>query len=849
MIRRTVGRTLLAITFPILVLFTAFVEPCAAQTHRNVLFLDGKGGFVQLPTGFCDGVTEATVETWVKWEGFNKWSRVFDFGREGNASMVQNHKDDASIIFEIRDRSKTKHQIQQDGKVDKKKWHHIAAVSGSSGMRFYIDGNLVGSDSYSGSLTEVAGGTNYIGKSNWPGDELFHGHICEFRFWARARTQAEIRRGMYLQMSGSEPGLDGYWRFDNAKESRVKDMSGNGRDAMLVGTAAIWTTTGPGLVAVGPAAETSPQTSPAVAAQHTPPVSAPAQEPVQRPTVAPDPAPVVSATSARSAAPASAPETRGNALYLDGRRGYVQLPAGICDGITGATVETWVRWAGFNKWSRVLDFGREGNAFMVQNHKTSSSVIFEIRDRDGGKHQIQKSGKAKKGKWHHIAVVSGYDGMKFYIDGDQVGSDSYTGSLADVAGGKNYIGKSNWPNDKLFHGHMHEFRIWNRPRTQDEIRQGIYSHLTGTETGLIGCWRFDLAVGDRVPDLSSMGRDAVLMGTAAISTAEGPPIGQRPPEVVSVSSPPPVPATPAPTVAARPTRTPTASAPPPRAPARRRTPLKRAVAVFSFEDKTDGSLKWWNTQSVGDGMSEMLLTALVRSGRYRIMERQKLAAIMQEQQLAASGAVTEETAARMGNLLGVEALVIGAVTEFGKSSSVTGGESDGLSLGFSKKGATVAVDVRFVSTSTGEILAAENVRVEKSKRGITFKSEDGGFSNESEFDKTLVGKAARESVEKIVGLINQRIKKVPWQCKVVKGGEQVYISAGLDTGVRAGDQFVVYRPGDELIDPDTGISLGSTETRLGIIQVDRNDVGQGKASVCSIVEGSGYERGDIVRER
>ena len=83
----------------------------SAATHRNVLYLDGKGGFVQLPTGVCSGVSEATVEAWVKWESFSKWSRVFDFGREGNASMVQNHEKSSTLNFVIRDRGKTRHRI------------------------------------------------------------------------------------------------------------------------------------------------------------------------------------------------------------------------------------------------------------------------------------------------------------------------------------------------------------------------------------------------------------------------------------------------------------------------------------------------------------------------------------------------------------------------------------------------------------------------------------------------------------------------------------------------------------------------------------------------------------------
>ena len=57
----------------------------------------------------------------------------------------------------------------------------------------------------------------------------------------------------------------------------------------------------------------------------------------------------------------------------------------------------------------------------------------------------------------------------------------------------------------------------------------------------------------------------------------------------------------------------------------------------------------------------------------------------------------------------------------------------------------------------------------------------------------------------------------------------------------------MFRAGEELVDPDTGISLGSEESQIGVIEVVNNTVGNGKASVCKIISGSGFQRNDIVR--
>jgi len=96
---------------------------------------------------------------------------------------------------------------------------------------------------------------------------------------------------------------------------------------------------------------------------------------------------------------------------------------------------------------------------------------------------------------------------------------------------------------------------------------------------------------------------------------------------------------------------------------------KKRVAVFAFEDKTDHRWHWWTGQPVGEGMADMLTTELVKSGKYQVIERQAIEKIMQEQQLGQTGMVTPQSAAQVGQLLGVELAIIGSVTEFGHKQS------------------------------------------------------------------------------------------------------------------------------------------------------------------------------------
>jgi len=275
--------------------------------------------------------------------------------------------------------------------------------------------------------------------------------------------------------------------------------------------------------------------------------------------------------------------------------------------------------------------------------------------------------------------------------------------------------------------------------------------------------------------------------------------------------------------------------------------LKKRIAVFTFEDKSSHGWRWWDGKPPGDGMADMLTTTLVKSGKYIVIERQAIAKMIQEQKLGQTGLVTAQSASQVGKLLGVELAVVGAVTEFGHAKGGTGGRIKGIGIGVKKQQATVAVDVRFVNTTTGEILAAENVRKEKSKSGLSISTSQFNFNNRNDFDNSLVGKATREAVDAIVDLIDAQMKQLPWEGKVILvRGNTVFIKPGSDAGVKVGDIFSIYSKGEELVDPDTGLSLGSVETKVGSIEVTSIVTG-GKAAQASIKMGGGFKKGDLVR--
>ncbi len=100
---------------------------------------------------------------------------------------------------------------------------------------------------------------------------------------------------------------------------------------------------------------------------------------------------------------------------------------------------------------------------------------------------------------------------------------------------------------------------------------------------------------------------------------------------------------------------------------------KLRVAVVDFENKS--TWHWWGDR-LGEAAADVFVTDLMDTGKFTLIEREKIDAILAEQQLGASGAVTSQTAAKIGKLLGVDLILTGSITQFSVSS--TGGGFRGI---------------------------------------------------------------------------------------------------------------------------------------------------------------------------
>lgn len=176
---------------------------------------------------------------------------------------------------------------------------------------------------------------------------------------------------------------------------------------------------------------------------------------------------------------------------------------------------------------------------------------------------------------------------------------------------------------------------------------------------------------------------------------------------------------------------------------------KPSVGVAEFKNET--SAGWWYG-GVGNELSGMLSNELSSTEKFRVVERSKLGPVLEEQDLGQSGRVNKSTAAKVGKLTGAQYLVFGTVSAYEEKTSGGGGglSFGGFSVGGRKDEAYIAVDVRVVDTTTGEVVHSRTVEARSSSYGIHGGVYRGGFGgNLGKYENTPAGKAIRACLVEI----------------------------------------------------------------------------------------------------
>ncbi len=297
---------------------------------------------------------------------------------------------------------------------------------------------------------------------------------------------------------------------------------------------------------------------------------------------------------------------------------------------------------------------------------------------------------------------------------------------------------------------------------------------------------------------------------------------------------------------------------------------KKRVAIFDFDYATvqsSSAAVFGTNVDIGRGIADLLVRDLVKDGTYSVIERKAMDKILGEQNFSNSDRANPNSAAKIGKILGVDAIIVGSITQFGNDTKNTnvgggGGGWGGFGVGGfhqKKSKAVVVVDARLVNIDTAEIMGVATGKGESSRESTSLL---GGGSNwhgfgggavdfgSSDFQQTIIGEAVNAAVTQMSGELVADNSKLEARTITVEGvvaavdGGQVVLNVGSKAGLKVGDQLTVQRVTKEIKDPSTGAVIRRMTSPVGVIRL--TDVDEISA-VGTPVSGTGFKVGDAVK--
>ncbi len=265
---------------------------------------------------------------------------------------------------------------------------------------------------------------------------------------------------------------------------------------------------------------------------------------------------------------------------------------------------------------------------------------------------------------------------------------------------------------------------------------------------------------------------------------------------------------------------------------------KPRIAVISFDNRTG----WWASE-LGNVAADMLVTRLVNSGGFSVIERERLNAILQEQGFQLTGQVNPNDVLEIGRMAGVDYLITGSLTRF--SIDNKSGRVLGRTVSYTE--AESELNIRAFSTTTGEIIVATE---QSGKKRLASGS---GVLSMSAMDLGAAQDALGPATDKVMKellkhsdrfVVTEVSPPPPAMPEIVGSGADgsIYIDQGENLGLQVGQKYEVHRVIDEIVN-SRGEVLDQITDVVGIIEVTRV---LSQSAICKIVEGEA-EEGDMLK--
>lgn len=233
-----------------------------------------------------------------------------------------------------------------------------------------------------------------------------------------------------------------------------------------------------------------------------------------------------------------------------------------------------------------------------------------------------------------------------------------------------------------------------------------------------------------------------------------------------------------------------------------------------------------------------LINSFQQTRRFDLFARSDLSAVLSEQNLAESGNLdlNDPNTAQAFQLAGVQYLVVTSINDF--QNYVERATFEAIGKTVTKRIIRIGAIAKIYDTTSGKLL--ESTRINTDLQDIEPQGEYESVKN-SDLSESLVAQASKKAADRIAN----RVVDVLYPAKVVgKSGKIVLFNRGDGFDIAKGDVWVVYAEGEEMVDPDTGESLGSVEAEVGKIRVIEV---LPKVTRAEIIEDYGIDKLQIVR--
>ncbi len=251
---------------------------------------------------------------------------------------------------------------------------------------------------------------------------------------------------------------------------------------------------------------------------------------------------------------------------------------------------------------------------------------------------------------------------------------------------------------------------------------------------------------------------------------------------------------------------------------------KQKIAIIRFTNESNYGRALMSDNDfdlLGKQASDMLASRLVKSGNFMVFERSDINKIQREQTISGGG------------LIGVDTVIVGSVTEFGRS--IAG--KTGFMSSTKMQTAKAKVDIRLVDIKTGQAFFSATGAGE----AFTESGEVAGYGSRAAYDATLNDRAIAAAITDVIDKLVSTLEEKAWRTDILNiEKDQVFISGGSRQGIKVGDTLRVMSPGQKVKSKQTGMEISLPGKQVATIRVISffGDNENNEGSICEVISGS-----------